>query len=66
MKLQTKKPPKNRPFLGLVKKPCEDYWEIFFWGTREDGLENAQYVDRGLFQMPELRGWVELPNEEEI
>jgi hypothetical protein len=57
-------PPKNRDFLGLVDHPTR-YWDIFFYGRKEDGLPKAEYIDRGLFSMPKLIGWVELPVIEE-
>lgn len=59
------KPPKNRDFLGYVKH-SSPYWDIFFWGKREDGLRKSEYVDRGLFSMPELIGWEELPEMEDV
>lgn len=58
------KPPKNRFFLGLVKS-ANPYWDIFSWATKEDGVDKACYVDSGLFKMPEIYGWTELPAIEE-
>lgn len=66
MKLETKKPPKDRDFLGLVERPSYTYWEIFFWATKKDGVDKAQYVDRGLFKMPKIKGWVDFPKDDEL
>lgn len=63
--LNKTKPPKNRDFLGYVDHNTP-YWGIFFWGKREDGLIKSEYVDRGLFQMPKLIGWTDLPEVEGI
>lgn len=63
--LNNKTPPKNRDFLGLVDHQTP-YWDIFFYGRKEDGLRKAEFVDRGLFSMPKLRGWVELPDIEGV
>lgn len=61
-----KKPPKNRDFLGLVNHDTP-YWDIFFWATSKDGVRKGDtgYCDRGLFRMPELIRWEELPDIEE-
>lgn len=57
-----RKPPKDRDFLGLVKSyNGELYWDIFFWATKEYGVKKACFVDRQLFDMPELLRWEELP-----
>ena len=61
------KPPKTREFLGLVSLDNTPYWDIFWWATKEDGVGGKScFVDRGFFDMPELLGWVELPDIEEI
>lgn len=65
MKLETKKPPKNREFLGLATGYTGTYWDIFFWATKEYGVDKAQFVDRQLYKMPELLGWIELPEVED-
>ena len=60
------KPPKNRDFLALVDTGYHGYWDIFFWATREDGVNGkACYVDRQFYAMPNIRGWVDLPEIEE-
>lgn len=56
------KPPKNRSFLGFVRRPDYAYWGIFFWATGEDGVIKSCYVDAELYDMPEIEGWVELPD----
>lgn len=66
MKIETNNPPKNREFLGLVETPNYTYWDIFFWATKADGVDKAQYVDRGLFSMPNIKGWVDLPKEDDL
>tara|TARA_S200002703_G_scaffold125968_1_gene112321 strand:+ start:104 stop:316 length:213 start_codon:yes stop_codon:yes gene_type:complete len=58
-------PPKNRDFLGLVKSGENVYWDIFFYARKEDGVRKAEFVDRGLFSMPALIRWVEMPSIEE-
>ena len=58
--LKTTIPPKNRDFLGYVDHETP-YWDIFFYGRKENGLRKAEFVDRGLFSMPKLIGWCELP-----
>jgi hypothetical protein len=64
-KLMTTKPPKNREFLGLVECNGGCYWDIFFWATRENGINGKScYTDRMLFKMPDIAGWVDLPNIE--
>lgn len=61
------KPPKNgEAFLGLIEAGGVTYWEIFFWATKKDGVRKACYVDRGLFDMPKIKGWLPLPHIEEI
>lgn len=61
-----KNPPKNRYFLGLVQSDADNYyWDIFFWGTKADGLDKSQFVSSDLFEMPELVRWEELPKIEE-
>ncbi len=60
--------PKDRDFLGLVAdfKGQPHYWDIFFWATREDGINGkACFVGRDLFSMPGLVGWADLPMMEE-
>ncbi|QXN60206.1 hypothetical protein KUA24_139 [Vibrio phage HNL01] len=62
MKKKPKNPPKNNLFLGLVALESGDkYWDIFFWATKEDGVNSAQFVDRGLFAMPTIERWEYLP-----
>ncbi len=56
----SKNPPKNREFLGLVDN-SQPYWDIFFWATKDDGVHKSGFVDRGLFSMPKLIKWEELP-----
>ena len=60
------KPPKNREFLGLVSRDGDPkYWDFFWWATKEDGVNGpACYVDRGFFEMPEILGWIEVPELE--
>ena len=60
------KPPKNREFLGLVSKDGDPkYWDFFWWVTKEDGVNGpACYVDREFFEMPEILGWIEVPELE--
>lgn len=60
-----KNPPKNRNFLGLVDVGYGPYWDIFFWATKEDGVQKACYVDTELFDMPDLIRWTELPEIKE-
>lgn len=60
-KLTYRKPPKNgNDFLGLVKNNTP-YWDIFFLATKNYGVEKAQFVDSGLFTMPDIICWAELP-----
>lgn len=56
--------PKDRDFLGLIGGCCNTpYWDIFFWATKEDGVRGkSRFVDRELFDMPELLCWEELPD----
>lgn len=59
------KPPKDREFLGLVQEDYHIYWDIFFWATKEDGINGTPcYVDRMLSNMPEILGWFEMPDIE--
>ena len=59
--------PKNREFLGLVDHCGIPYWDIFWWATREEGVNGkACFVDGAFFNMPKLIGWVELPEIEEV
>ena len=60
------KPPKNREFLGLVSKDGDPkYWDFFWWATKEDGVNGpACYVDREFFEMPDISGWIEVPELE--
>ena len=58
------KPPKDREFLGLVVSGNNVYWDIFFWATKEDGVPRGGYHDRGLFEMPAIFGWIDLPEVE--
>lgn len=59
----SKLPPKNRDFLGLVDNNGNSYWDIFFWATKEDGVGGrACYTDRGLFDMPKILRWQDLPS----
>ena len=63
---KSKRYPKNREFLGLVDHYNTPYWDIFWWATKEDGVNGAAcFVDRGFYAMPELLGWEELPEVEE-
>lgn len=61
------KPPKDRDFLGLVKDDMNgNYWDIFFWATKEDGVGGKScFTDRGLYDMPPLIKWIDLPPTEE-
>lgn len=54
------KPPKGRDFLGLVVSGGNVYWDIFFWATKEDGVNRGGYYDRDLFEMPAIFGWTDL------
>ncbi len=65
--LKLKGLPKNRDFLGLVDNPTP-YWDIFFWATTEDGVRKGDtgFCDRGLFSMPKLIRWEELPEIDEV
>ena len=61
-----KKYPKTREFLGLVKSEESYYWDIFWWATKEDGVNGKScFVDRQFFCMPSLCGWTELPEIQE-
>lgn len=61
-KLNKTIPPKNsEDFLGLVDENGSVYWDIFFWATKEYGVQKACYVDSELFDMPNIRGWLPLP-----
>ena len=63
---KNKRYPKTREFLVLVDHDNTLYWDIFWWATKEDGVNGrACFVDRGFFDMPELVGWTELPEIEE-
>ena len=66
MKINKTKPPKNREFLGLVSRDGDPkYWDFFWWATKEDGVNGpACYVDREFFEMPEILGWIEVPELE--
>ena len=65
--IKNKRYPKDRSFLGCVcdSKGNPHYWDIFFWATKEDGVDKACFVDSGLFAMPKCIGWHELPSLEE-
>ena len=63
---KNKRYPKTREFLGLVDHDNTLYWDIFWWATKEDGVNGkACFVDKSFFGMPELVGWTELPEIEE-
>ena len=66
MKINKTKPPKDREFLGLVSNNGEPkYWDFFWWATKEDGVNGkACYVDRAFFDMPDILGWIEVPELE--
>lgn len=65
MSNKNKNPPKGRDFLGLVEAESGQlYWDIFFWARKEDGVRKPEFVDRGLFSMPKLLRWEELPSYE--
>ena len=66
MKINKTKPPKNREFLGLVSRDGDPkYWDFFWWATKKDGVNgHARYVDREFFEMPEILGWIEVPELE--
>lgn len=67
MQLNKNKPPKNREFMGLVEMSDGTlYWDFFWWATKEDGINGAaNYVDRAFFDMPNILGWIELPEVED-
>ena len=55
--------PKEHEFLGLVA--CSTpYWDIFFYvdETSGIGIDRPTYLDRGLYEMPKILRWVELPD----
>ena len=56
--IKNKRYPKYRSFLGCVcdSKGNPHYWDIFFWATKEDGVDKACFVDSGLFAMPKCIG----------
>ena len=59
-------PPKTRDFLGLVElSDGFRYWDIFFWATKENGVRKAGYVDKELYDMPNIVKWQDLPPTEE-
>lgn len=65
MSLNKTKPPKNREFLALVESKCGSvYWDFFIWATNEHGATKSGFMDRQLYDMPPILGWVELPNLE--
>lgn len=66
-KLKTNTPPKDREFLGLVSSDHlgNRYWDFFWWAKKIDGVDKAQFVDRGYYTMPEIIGWMEVPSLEE-
>ncbi|AHK11149.1 hypothetical protein S14_37 [Shewanella sp. phage 1/4] len=56
------KPPKDgEVFLALVDH-AQPYWDIFFWATKEDGVDKDCYVDRSWFEMPPIIKWQLLPS----
>jgi hypothetical protein len=58
------KPPKDgEGFLALVQH-SQPYWDIFFWATKEDGVDKSCYVDRSWFEMPRIIKWQRLPSTE--
>ena len=62
MKINKTKPPKNREFLGLVKdlRGYPSYLDFFDY----DCYKEMKYLDRDGFEMPEIVGWVEVPELE--
>lgn len=61
--LNKTKPPKDRDFLALIVSGNHVYWDIFFWATKEDGINGkSAFTDRDLYYMPKIEGWLDLPD----